>query len=102
MLTGNLQATKYIYILYIYIYILYIYIYILYIYIYICIYIYIYILSRLWYRTEFQNIPKNLEPVIHQGILDLIHLGKEKTSNQRSLPKIKQRKRRAKFDRHTK
>ena len=31
-----------------------------------------FILSRLWYRTEFQNIPKNLEPVIHQGILDFI------------------------------
>ena len=36
-----------------------------------------FILSRLWYRTEFQNIPKNLEPVIHQGILDFIW-GKKK------------------------
>ena len=36
-----------------------------------------FILSRLWYRTEFQNIPKNLEPVVHQGILDFIW-GKEK------------------------
>ena len=31
-----------------------------------------FILSRVWYRTEFQNIPKNLEPVVHQGILDFI------------------------------
>ena len=30
----------------------------------------IFILSRLWYQTEFQNIPKNLELVVHQGILD--------------------------------
>ena len=60
-----------------------------------------FILSRFWYRTEFQNIPKNLEPVVHQSILDFIW-GKKKTSNQRSLPKIKQRKRGAKFDRHRK
>ena len=37
----------------------------------------IFILSRLWHRTEFQNIPKNLELVAHQGILDFIW-GKEK------------------------
>ena len=37
----------------------------------------IFILSRLWYRTEFQNIPKNLKLVVHQGILDFIW-GKKK------------------------
>ena len=32
----------------------------------------------------------------------MISSGERKTSNQRSLPKLKQRKQRAKFDRHTK
>ena len=37
----------------------------------------IFILSRPWYRTEFQNIQKNSERVEHQGILDFIW-GKKK------------------------
>ena len=36
-----------------------------------------FILSRLWYRTEFQNIPNDIEHSIHQDISDLIW-GKKK------------------------
>ena len=44
-----------------------------------------FILSRLWYRTEFQNIPKNSELVVHQGILDFIWGKKKHQINTASL-----------------